>query len=283
LQEHNQNSSSLNRFKNISGSPSFHGGSTPVIQRKYLIIKELVNGCLRESGFDKEETKYVSKLAYGLNWNKDEPPTPVKNSVSNWMTRLAFVLVHSWRKTTSGKFSLTYNLDLKSSVKRKNTKRIEDLWMSTGPENLFPEVYNNKMLSKSEKNSVQNIYIREYTAILNALRKLTEEKTFNKSDTLFSDFKGAYDTCYRKISENSDKLIDSLTTNGVVFVPNGNIVKSGSLVVNNVKAYEFMDLITILARQKMSGCSTNKVTNNLLRRYNKEVSMMIIYLDKMPK
>lgn len=282
---------------------------SPILSRKDLMIEGLIKGCLKESGFSEEDSKYVSRLAYGFNWNQDEPPTPAKGSVSNWMTRLAFVLVHTWRNTTSGKFSLTYNLDLGSSIRRKNIKRIESLWMSTGPENIFPEIYENIMLSRLEKNSIQNIYIKEYTTVINALRKMMDDKNPDFK-TLFSEFKKSYNECYQRLTDNynlsiecgrkahgnsqhtpsSLQRLDPLKTENIIFVPNGNVAKNGSLIINETKAYDFMNLMTILAEHKIS-MQKSKIGNagtfshgrpfdNLLKRYHKEISMVIIYLGK---
>ncbi len=142
------------------------------ISQKDILITELIKGCLNERDLTPTQLDYVVSLAEKISWNQDQPPSPTTIKIDNWVMRLAFVLTHMSKRTTTGKFSLSYNFDLDACIKKSNGARIRTLWVSTGPEHVYPELYENPKLSDIEKAKIKEIYINEYTAMLNTIINL---------------------------------------------------------------------------------------------------------------
>lgn len=102
------------------------------------------------------------------------------------------------RNTKSGKFAIIYNNTIRSVVEKRKDKEFLKLLLSPD----YPEVFDNKLLSEDEKNTLISILKKEMLALNLLMKKLENAKQIQ---LIPSDL---YNECYLQISLLQEEDID---------------------------------------------------------------------------
>ena len=217
---------------------------------------------------------------------------------------LAKFIHQIYKLSNTGRFSLTYNLDLDSHIKAKIPIRIKELIQVSGDEKAWPELYDNNYLTEIDINVIEKMSNREYYAILNTIQTASSSKDFEniipcvttQDDAIYLEKDGIYHTsiyskCYNNVclseSQQTGKII-SLTSD----IPQIAYVAEGSDTDTNtdigVYCFKIIDLIEQLSRGDYTNPNTgkifsNRVLNQLLSKYDKEIKMYKKYLTILEK
>lgn len=202
--------------------------------------------------------------------------------------QLADLILRIYKLTNVGRFSLTFNQDLDSHIKSRDSDRIEILIKVAGNECAWPEVYDNLLLTPEEKQSIEKMALREYFSILNTL------ETADPADDLdniipctvsvdniigIGENTNVYSQCYDHVciseAQQSGKIISFKSE-----------IPQVAFVADQTERYCFplLDLIKQLAENNYVNAQTNKkfsdiTLTQLLLKYEKEIKMYRHYID----
>lgn len=198
-------------------------------------------------------------------------------------------LLHSYKSLNSGRFSLTYNKKLDEAIKSRNNILLPG-------DKDWPELYDNSELSSEDINTIEEMYNREYYAILNAIEKsrcvinLDEilQCDENKTQVFNIDNKDIYyNSLYSKCYENI--CIQESIQKGKIISLNSNIPKIAYVSDENKdKIYKFcfpiMELIEQFAKNDYINHQNNerfseRTIEQILNKYRKEIAMYKRYLN----
>ena len=203
-----------------------------------------------------------------------------------------------YKLSNTGRFSLTYNMDLDNHIKVKDIKRIKKLINVSGKEKAWPELYNNPYLTVDEITSIKSMYNREFYAILNTLENASSANDFdniipcviNKDDTIALNKEGIqytsiYSKCYDNVciseSGQSGKIV-SLSNNEI---PQIAYVADGK---NERYCFKMMELVKQLSNGDYINSQSGKMFSELalsqmILKYEKEIKMHKRHMDILRK
>jgi len=208
-----------------------------------------------------------------------------------------------YKLSNTGRFSLTYNLDLDLSIENRNGDRIRGLVTVSGTEKAWPELYSNDNLKSDEIETITNMSNKEYYAILNTIQTAGSVKDFkkilpcldssdNNSINNSIDINGyhnsVYSKCYNKIclyeKQQRGKIISfNNKIPSVAYVADN---PEGFDKYGNIKGYclNMMKLIKRLAEEnyinpKTGNLFSSTALRQLLSKYNKEIKMYQKHLE----
>ena len=121
---------------------------------------------------------------------------PLIETMSDAQVAAFFLQIYRGSKT--GRFSLTYNLDLRIHIQMKKPDRIRYLLELAGSKKSWPEVYFNPLLSPEEINIMLDTYNREYYAMLNTLETLLSSSSCKIHHEITTEEKQTVDTVLDK-------------------------------------------------------------------------------------
>lgn len=204
---------------------------------------------------------------------------------------LASAVLHMYKLTNTGRFCLTFNLDLDMHLKSKNKNRVEAL-AKASKELAFPELYENESLTLQERQVLERMYNKEYYAVLNTIEtaKTTREAAIilpcdhEHDEILFHDsnhYLSIYNKCYKDIC-----IYESWENGEEAFAPSGqSSIPCKVYVSDRDKAYCFdmIELVKKLGRGNLINPNTgiefsNAAQCQLINKYMKEIKMYRKYL-----
>jgi len=209
---------------------------------------------------------------------------------------LAKFILQIYKLTNTGRFSLTYNLDLDNHIQARISERIKTLVKVSGDEKAWPELYNNPYLVSEEKESIETMSNREYYAILNTLENARTASDFetvipckiSKSDTLSLDKNGIkYTSIYSKCYDNVC-ISESGQSGKIVAVKGGDIPQIAYIADGNGKnnryCFKMIDLVEQLAKgdyiNPRTGLMFSEIAlSQMLIKYEKEIKMYKRHMD----
>ena len=233
--------------------------------------------------------------------------------------KLADFVLRVYQLSNTGRFSLTYNLDLVNHIKIRDSNRIKDLIKVCGDEKAWPELHKNYYLLSDEITIIQKMSNREYYAILNTLENAVIADDFEnllpcmkeKVDTLFlrapsvSLFSNAsppgmnknriihsslYSNCYNHVC-----ISETVQQGKIISFSGNNEIPQVAYVAdtsdqNSPKKYcfEVMKLVEQLAKGDYINPETNLMFSELtiqqlLQKYEKEIKMYKCHLELLNK
>jgi hypothetical protein len=158
------------------------------IPSEIIVVKKLIQECLTDRitypdlsnlnyslTFSNDDIEFVIKKIFKL-CKLDESKENFNNSEEKDFFAVWVTLTTS--STNTGRFALTYNQKFNHCVGTKNELEFEEIWKD-GIMN-FVELYKNTLLSDKEKQSVHDMVMTEYHAILMSIdRCINDMGNFN--------------------------------------------------------------------------------------------------------
>ena len=92
--------------------------------------------------------------------------------------QLARFILQVYKLSNTGRFSLTFNMDLDGHIKARVDQRLPILISTADTEKAWPELYDNPYLSPTERETINQMSNREYYAFLNAIQTASCAKDF---------------------------------------------------------------------------------------------------------
>jgi hypothetical protein len=210
---------------------------------------------------------------------------------------LANFVLQIYKLSMTGRFSLTYNLDLDTHIKARLTDRIKTLVGVAGTDKAWPELYDNCYLCDTHIADIKNASDREYYAILNTIQTARSQRDFenilpcvniNQKKLTVTDQKIYYNSIYSKCYNNIC-LSESEQKGKIISLHSGTVPKVAyveSEKDQDKKEYclSFMSLIKQLATDNTINPETgtrfsDRTIGQLMNEYTKEVFMYKKYLD----
>lgn len=288
-------SSPLRQLKNIntiivqpsSPEPSIKDINT--IPKKCMIIYHLISDILQTHlKLDINDIRFTSNIICNMNLSNNQ---------------LAKFLLHSYKFSNTGRFTLTFNYNLDIYIKIRNKEKIE-LLANMSENDAFIELYDNPLLTEIEKITISNIYRREYLSILNTIEyaiatdiplnsifpsNLNNLNNININDFINNENKSLYSKCYDGIcyyelekNGNIDDIIGGCEIPMLTYISDIDIQDNNTL--NKVYCFDLMELIEMIANNYKINKFTNKIFNPrvydmIKQKYNKEINMYKKYLS----
>ena len=214
--------------------------------------------------------------------------------------QLTNVVLQVYQLSNTGRFSLTYNMDLNSHIKIKDTERINTLADVAGTNKAWPELYNNHYLTDQDKKVIEEMANREYYAILNTLETGNDDNLNNilpcemSTDNILSltDSDIKYTTVYSKCYDNvciseatqRGKIINMVGSKSDSDIPQVAYVADMNNGVGTKYCFKIMDIIERLAKgdyiNPRTGTMFSEIAlSQLLYKYDKEIKMYKKHLD----
>jgi len=200
-----------------------------------------------------------------------------------------------YKLSNTGRFSLTFNMDLDAHVKARVADRIHILVSTAGTDKAWPELYDNQYLTQVEQDTISQMNTREYYAILNSIQTASCSKDFENiipcraeqveqfsinTESIY--YNSLYSKCFGNVclyeAEQKGKIIN---LDGQI--PQVAYVADKSSTQLKY-CFQVMELIEQLARGDYVNSQSNRRFSNrtisqLLTKYKKEISMYRKHLD----
>lgn len=252
------------------------------VPKDKLVQNIILNSVLKtHENLSVEDRSFVVPYIVSLNLSKQE---------------LSKFILQTYQLSNTGRFSLTYNLDLNKSIKTRDKNRVSTLIRIADTEQAWPELYNNPYLCQSEIETIKNMSNREYYAILNAIQMTNCSPNLDNiipcqsvdSDTLTVGDNIYYNSLYSKCYDNIC-IYEGEQKGKVVSLSNSDVPKVAYVATNNngkidKQCFPIMELIGQLAIGNYVNPKTNtpfseRTLSQILDKYHKEIAMYRRYLE----
>ncbi len=210
--------------------------------------------------------------------------------------QLASFILQIYKLSNTGRFSLTFNMDLDGHIKARVNQRLPILISTAGTEKAWPELYDNSYLNPTERETISQMSNREYYAILNAIEtascvkdfeniipcqaERTEELTVNDKGIYYNSlYSKCYDTVCLYEAEQKGKIVN---LDGQI--PQVAYVADKTSTDYGKYCFPLMELIKQLAEcnyinPQSSRRFSERTLSQLLAKYKKEVAMYRKHLE----
>lgn len=220
---------------------------------KREIIKEVLTS---HPELNSKDVTYITALILSKNFSDEN---------------LARYLVHMYKLCNTGRYSLTYNLNLDTHIKARDSKTLS-LLLTLPKKELLPELYDNKLLLPFEFIAIEKMYNKEYYALLNTL------EMSNNSNNYFLTI---YNRCYQDIC--TYEYLEESIIRGTCKIPQKLYIADSSSGEDKAYTFIHMEIIERLARKDYRNPKTklrfsDRALAQLFKKYGKEVKMYIRYL-----
>lgn len=182
--------------------------------------------------------------------------------------------------TGIAKFAITFNKELDNAIKSQNNTALHNLLLGTNE--MFVELYNNILLTRTERDFIIRLVSREIFA-MNLYFNIVKNKIMNctayeKYDDIDLRDKEILDICYEEVCMQDGRILDNDYTESLISIYEK--IPNDFMMLDNGKIYKF-DLFKILDTIE-SGNNLNHITNTLLsekslksiyNRFAKEIKM----------
>lgn len=202
---------------------------------------------------------------------------------------LASIVLHMYKGSNTGRFCLTFNLDIDMHLRSRDKERIKMLTKAP-KEAAFPELYQNDLLTQGEKDTINRMYNKEYYAILNTIEKSKFCDTpllpchQEKDEYIFQDNSNLsiYNQCYKDICIQ-ESMESTPCLSGSCNIPQKTYVADCSSGENKAYCFDMIDLIKRLGSNNLNNPKTHKPFSDrakcqLINKYMKEIKMYRKYL-----
>lgn len=210
-------------------------------------------------------------------------------------TKFTNFVLQTYKLSNTGRFSLTFNMDLDQHIKSRKSDRLPILIVTAGTKKAWPELYDNSYLTKDEIEVIEEMSNREYYSILTAIETANclpnienvlpcstiKDEQFTVNDKI--KYNSLYSKCYEDVclseSEIKGKIIslqhDIPQVAYVADTYDKNLTKF---------CFPVMEIIENFARSNFKNPKTNTIFSNrtisqIQEKYKKEIAMYKKYLD----
>lgn len=248
------------------------------------VVKDVLYECLSHHELTEEEIEYGSSVLSTMRLTNGN---------------VAKLITYSCACTTSGKLALSFSMDLVGAIKKKDHRSLTSMANGTY-ESLFPELYDNRRLTLSEKAKMENIGYLEYQAVIRALEKLTtgdyQEGTYcsmfspvcdnvTKDKTVYKDGNikvkdSIYSACHQGVCIDQ-KIVMPFQIPSSVYVPE---VSAKEKKVRTVYCFDFISLLKSISKAPYinpvsEAPFTPDTLKMLQKRYQVEIKMYQRYAE----
>lgn len=213
---------------------------------------------------------------------------------------LAKFILQTYQLSNTGRFSLTYNLDLDTHIQVRDSDRITTLVLVADTEKAWPELYNNSYLTPTEVETIKVMSNREYFALLNAVQMAGCAKDFEDIIPCRSDkterlsvtkdsiyYNSVYSKCYDNVclyeAEQKGKIVSINKVNNSE-IPKVAYVADTTKNGTGKYCFPMMELVGQLAAGNYVNLETGnrfseRTLSQILTKYHKEIAMYKKYLE----
>jgi len=262
-------------------------GKVLAIPRPILVRKNILEAVLRtHTDLSNDDINYAVSLVLKLNLSNQE---------------LAAFVLQLYKLSMTGKFSLTYNLDLDTHIKTRVSTRIHKLVQVAGKPKAWPELFDNPYLSVDDIERMQKLSNREFYSVLNTIetakcaRDLDKPlipcssdsvETINTNGGIYYNY--LYSECYNNVclheSEQKGKIISLNSSKSGNDSYNVAYISDKVSMTEDKSCFDLMELVDRLARNNYTNPETDKPFNDrtlnlLLSRYQTEINMYKRHLE----
>ena len=271
---------SLSELSRIKNNPNTRG--VKAIPREKILQKSIVEQSLHShDALTDDDISYMINLVLNLD-------------ISN--KKLTNIILHIYKLTNTGRFSLTFNTKLDIAIKNRDRDKIINLITISSNEAAWPELYDNQELDNEEIENILSLTNKEYFAILNSIQTASSSDFENilpcvtKQDEIISYdkegiyYNSLYSKCYKNIClYESEQIGKIISTSGIIpsvaYLTDFN--KSGQ---NKKYCFKMMELIERFARNDYTNSKTgtrfsDRTISQVISKFGKEIKMYRRYLS----
>lgn len=239
--------------------------SSSLLPRSYPIIYNLVIDILKTHPFlDMKDIEYTANIVCNLNLDNKQ---------------LAKFLLHSFKRSNIGKFTLTFNHNLDYYIKNRDKDKLQ-LLISLSENDAFIELFDNPLLNSTEISTIYDIYKLEFLALLNTIEyTLSLQSSESRFDSLYS--KCYIGICNYKLENGcTNDILQSYQIPSSIPISDFDIDNQA----DKIYYFDLYELINLIINDNNINKFTNKpfshsVYDLIKQKYNKEILMYKKFLS----